>query len=75
MNGYCNHTIKRPPNVVLRAYIPIGTDPLFFEKGKPKRNKRFEEQLVHEGWKAYSITRPIRPAHHLVDSGRLVGLN
>ena len=75
MKGHNNDTIKRPPNFVFRAYIPIGTHPLFFEKNMSKRNERFEELLEHERWKPYSITRPIRPVHHLVDSGRLMGLN
>ena len=63
----CNlHTIVRLPNSVFRPYASIGTNLLFFEKGEPTKDIWFWEQLVPEGQKAYSITRPIR-LEHLTD--------
>jgi type I restriction enzyme M protein len=60
----CNlHTIVRLPNSVFRPYASIGTNLLFFEKGKPTRDIWFYEHQVPEGQKAYSMTRPIRFDH------------
>jgi type I restriction enzyme M protein len=60
----CNlHTIVRLPNSVFRPYASIGTNLLFFEKGKPTEEIRFSEHRVPEGQKAYSMTRPIRFEH------------
>ena len=60
----CNlHTIVRLPNSVFRPYASIGTNLLFFEKGKPTKDIWFYEHLVPQGQKAYSMTRPIRLEH------------
>ncbi|MFN7900321.1 MAG: N-6 DNA methylase [Synechococcaceae cyanobacterium] len=60
----CNlHTIVRLPNSVFRPYASIGTNLLFFEKGRPTEEIWYYEQRVPEGQKAYSMTRPIRQEH------------
>ena len=60
----CNlHTIVRLPNSVFRPYASVGTNLLFFEKGRPTSDVWFWEHLVPEGQKAYSMTRPIRVEH------------
>jgi type I restriction enzyme M protein len=60
----CNlHTIVRLPNSVFRPYASIGTNLLFFEKGKPTGDLWFYEHPVPDGQKAYSMTRPIRIEH------------
>jgi type I restriction enzyme M protein len=60
----CNlHTIVRLPNSVFRPYASIGTNLLFFEKGRPTQDVWFYEHRVPEGQKAYSMTRPIRFEH------------
>jgi type I restriction enzyme M protein len=60
----CNlHTIVRLPNSVFRPYASIGTNLLFFEKGKPTKEIWYYEHKVPEGQKAYSMTRPIRFEH------------
>lgn len=60
----CNlHTIVRLPNSVFKPYASIGTNLLFFEKGKPTEEIWYYEQPVPEGQKAYSMTRPIRAEH------------
>ncbi|MGD0797746.1 MAG: class I SAM-dependent DNA methyltransferase [Acidobacteriaceae bacterium] len=57
----CNlHTIVRLPNSVFRPYATIGTNLLFFEKGEATKNIWFFEHIVHQGQKAYSMTKPIR---------------
>ena len=57
------HTIVRLPNSVFRPYASIGTNLLFFEKGRPTDDVWFYEHRVPEGQKAYSMTRPIRLEH------------
>jgi type I restriction enzyme M protein len=60
----CNlHTIVRLPNSVFRPYASIGTNLLFFEKGRPTKEIWFYEHRVPDGQKAYSITKPIRLEH------------
>jgi type I restriction enzyme M protein len=60
----CNlHTIVRLPNSVFKPYASIGTNLLFFEKGRPTREIWFYEHRVPEGQKAYSMTKPIRIEH------------
>jgi type I restriction enzyme M protein len=60
----CNlHTIVRLPNSVFKPYASIGTNLLFFEKGKPTEDIWFWEHRVPEGQKAYSMTKPIRFEH------------
>jgi type I restriction enzyme M protein len=60
----CNlHTIVRLPNSVFRPYASIGTNLLFFEKGKPTTEVWYYEHHVPEGQKAYSMTKPIRVEH------------
>jgi type I restriction enzyme M protein len=60
----CNlHTIIRLPNSVFKPYSAVGTNLLFFEKGKPTQETWFYEHRVPEGQKAYSMTRPIRVEH------------
>ena len=60
----CNlHTIVRLPNSVFKPYASIGTNLLFFEKGKPTKEVWFYEHRVPDGQKAYSMTRPIRFEH------------
>ncbi len=57
----CNlHTIVRLPNSVFKPYASIGTNLLFFEKGRPTEEIWYYEQPVPEGQKAYSMTRPIK---------------
>ena len=66
----CNlHTIVRLPNSVFKPYASIGTNLLFFEKGKPTKDIWFWEHRVPEGQKAYSMTKPIRVEHlqHCID--------
>ncbi|MCA8895354.1 MAG: SAM-dependent DNA methyltransferase, partial [Amphiplicatus sp.] len=57
------HTIVRLPNSVFKPYASIGTNLLFFEKGRPTKETWFYEQRVPESQKAYSMTRPIRIEH------------
>jgi type I restriction enzyme M protein len=60
----CNlHTIVRLPNSVFKPYATVGTNLLFFEKGRPTENIWFYEHRVPSGQKAYSMTRPIRIEH------------
>jgi type I restriction enzyme M protein len=60
----CNlHTIVRLPNSVFKPYASIGTNLLFFEKGRPTEEIWFWEHRVPEGQKAYSMTKPIRFEH------------
>ena len=60
----CNlHTIVRLPNSVFKPYASIGTNLLFFEKGKPTKDIWFYEHRVPEAQKAYSMTKPIRIEH------------
>mgnify|MGYP003640418048 FL=1 len=60
----CNlHTIVRLPNSVFRPYASIGTNLLFFEKGRPTQDVWYYEHAVPEGQKAYSMGRPIRLEH------------
>lgn len=60
----CNlHTIVRLPNSVFKPYASIGTNLLFFEKGKPTKDIWYYEHNVPEGQKAYSMTKPIRLEH------------
>jgi type I restriction enzyme M protein len=60
----CNlHTIVRLPNSVFRPYASIGTNLLFFEKGKPTGDIWFWEHRVPEGQRAYSMMKPIRFEH------------
>src|SRR5208283_3991310 len=63
MNECDLHTIVRLPNSVFKPYASIGTNLLFFEKGKPTVATWFYEHRVPEGQKAYSMTRPIRLEH------------
>ena len=59
--GECNlHTIVRLPNSVFRPYASIGTNLLFFEKGRPTTEVWYYEHRVVAGQKAYSKTRPIK---------------
>ena len=57
------HTIVRLPNSVFKPYASIGTNLLFFEKGRPTKDIWFWEHRVPEGQKAYSMTKPIRFEH------------
>jgi type I restriction enzyme M protein len=57
------HTIVRLPNSVFKPYASVGTNLLFFEKGKPTNEIWFWEHRVPEGQKAYSMTKPIRLEH------------
>ena len=57
------HTIVRLPNSVFRPYASIGTNLLFFEKGRPTWETWFYEHRVPAGQKAYSMTKPIRLEH------------
>ena len=60
----CNlHTIVRLPNSAFRPYASIGTNLLFFEKREPTKDVWFREQLVPEGQKKFSMTRPIKLEH------------
>jgi type I restriction enzyme M protein len=57
------HTVVRLPNSVFRPYASIGTNLLFFDKGRPTDAIWFYEHRVPAGQKAYSMTRPIRVEH------------
>jgi len=57
------HTIVRLPNSVFRPYASIGTNLLFFEKGRHTEDIWFYEHHVPAGQKAYSMTKPIRVEH------------
>lgn len=57
------HTIVRLPNSVFKPYASIGTNLLFFEKGRPTKETWFYEHRVPDGQKAYSMTKPIRLEH------------
>ncbi|MBS1943195.1 MAG: SAM-dependent DNA methyltransferase [Bacteroidetes bacterium] len=57
------HTIVRLPNSVFKPYASIGTNLLFFEKGRPTEEIWYYEHRVPEGQKAYSMTKPIRLEH------------
>jgi len=60
----CNlHTIVRLPNSVFKPYASIGTNLLFFEKGRATTETWFYEHRVPEGQSAYSMTKPIRVEH------------
>jgi type I restriction enzyme M protein len=60
----CNlHTIVRLPNSVFKPYASVGTNLLFFEKGRPTEQIWFYEHRVPAGQKAYSMTKPIRVEH------------
>lgn len=54
------HTIVRLPNSVFRPYASIGTNLLFFEKGRPTKETWFYEHRVPATQKAYNKTNPIR---------------
>ncbi len=54
------HTIVRLPNSVFKPYASIGTNLLFFEKGKPTTEIWYYEHQVVDGQKAYSKTKPIK---------------
>jgi len=57
------HTIVRLPNSVFKPYASIGTNLLFFEKGRPTQEIWYYEHRVPEGQKAYSMTKPMRLEH------------
>lgn len=57
------HTIVRLPNSVFKPYASIGTNLLFFEKGRPTKDIWYYEHHVPDGQKAYSMTKPIRLEH------------
>ncbi|MEX2579939.1 MAG: class I SAM-dependent DNA methyltransferase [Verrucomicrobiales bacterium] len=60
----CNlHTIVRLPDSVFKPYASIGTNLLFFEKGRPTGEIWYYQHRVVEGQKAYSKTKPIQFAH------------
>ncbi|MCY4204289.1 MAG: N-6 DNA methylase, partial [Bacteroidetes bacterium] len=60
----CNlHTIVRLPNSVFKPYASIGTNLLFFEKGRATREIWYWEHLVPQGQKHYSMTKPINLDH------------
>ncbi|MFA3918490.1 class I SAM-dependent DNA methyltransferase [Ruegeria hyattellae] len=60
----CNlHTIVRLPNSVFKPYASIGTNLLFFEKGKPTEEVWYWEHKVPSDRKAYSMTKPIELGH------------
>ncbi len=57
------HTIVRLPNSVFKPYASIGTNLLFFEKGRPTQEIWYYEHRVPADQKAYSMTKPIRLEH------------
>lgn len=57
------HTIVRLPNSTFRPYASIGTNLLFFEKGKPTQEIWFYEHRIPDEQKAYSMTKPIKIEH------------
>jgi type I restriction enzyme M protein len=57
----CNlHTIVRLPKGVFAPYTSINTNLLFFEKGEPTKEIWYFEHPYPEGYKSYSMTKPIR---------------
>src|SRR5262249_23332026 len=60
----CNlHTIVRLPDSVFKPYASVGTNLLFFDKGRPTSDVWFYEHRVPSEQKAYSMSRPIHEAH------------
>jgi len=57
------HTIVRLPNSVFKPYAGIGTNLLFFDKGRPTKDIWYYEHRVPFEQKAYSMTKPIRLEH------------
>jgi type I restriction enzyme M protein len=57
------HTIVRLPNSVFKPYASIGTNLLFFEKGRPTKDIWYYEHRVPADQKAYSMTKPMRVEH------------
>lgn len=57
------HTIVRLPNSIFKPYASIGTNILFFEKGKKTNAVWFYEHKVPVNQKSYSMTKPIRAEH------------
>ncbi|WP_253282756.1 N-6 DNA methylase [Ruegeria sp. HKCCD7318] len=51
------------PNSVFKPYASIGTNLLFFEKGKPTEEVWYWEHKVPSDRKAYSMTKPIELGH------------
>lgn len=57
----CNlHTIVRLPNGIFAPYTDINTNLLFFTKGEPTKEIWYYEQLLPEGYKKYTKTKPVR---------------
>ncbi|WP_237172028.1 class I SAM-dependent DNA methyltransferase [Pandoraea norimbergensis] len=57
------HTIVRLPDSVFKPYASVGTNLLFFDKGKPTREIWFYELRIPDGQKAYSMSKPIKEDH------------
>lgn len=59
----CNlHTVVRIPNSAFAPYTSIATNLLFFTKGTPTTETWYFEHQMPPNMKAYSKTRPMRPA-------------
>lgn len=57
----CNlHTIIRLPNSVFKPYATVATNLLFFDKGKPTKDIWYYEHRMPDGFKSYSMTKPIQ---------------
>jgi type I restriction enzyme M protein len=54
------HTIVRLPKGVFAPYTGIKTNLLFFEKGTATKDVWYFEHPYPEGYKSYSMTKPIR---------------
>jgi len=57
----CNlHTIIRLPNSVFKPYASVATNLLFFTKGEPTKEIWYYEHRLPEGFKSYSMTKPLQ---------------
>lgn len=54
------HTIVRLPNGVFSPYTNIATNVLFFDRSGPTRETWYYEQLLPEGRKNYTKTKPLQ---------------
>jgi type I restriction enzyme M protein len=60
LTGFNLHTVVRLPNGVFAPYTLIPSNLLFFEHGGPTKDIWFYEQLLPEGRKNYTKTKPLR---------------
>ena len=63
------HTIVKLPKDVFSPYTNIGTNLLFFEKGKPTKEIWYFEHPLPEGYKAYNKGKPIQISEFDLEKG------